>query len=65
MAIPFNFDSKDRTQQSTREKRSILGTVDVNFQKGKKGKIVIYQGDDPSELSANFCKIYSINTDMQ
>lgn len=65
MTIPFNFDRQERSMMSMRNSRLVLGNVDVNFQKGKKGKIVIYEGDDPAVLSANFCKIYSLNRDMQ
>lgn len=45
--------------------REILGNVDVNFSKGKKGRIIIYKGDAAEDLAANFAKIYSLNEDMR
>jgi hypothetical protein len=45
-------------------KVEILGNVDVNFAKGKKGRITIYKGDNPDQLGRSFQKIYSLNEEM-
>lgn len=39
--------------------------MDVNFSKGKKGRIIIYKGDSADELAFNFAKIYSLNDEMK
>lgn len=39
--------------------------MEVNLSKGKKGKIVVYKGDNPEKLANNFAKIYSLNEDMK
>ena len=61
--VPFSFCVREK---SYRERGAPIGNVDVNFSKGKKkGRIVIYAGDDPVALANNFAKIYSLNDDMR
>ena len=43
----------------------ILMYIDVNLGPGRKGKIAIREDDDPSSLSANFCKIYQLTADYK
>ncbi|KAL4512099.1 hypothetical protein ABPG72_005101 [Tetrahymena utriculariae] len=68
-ARPFSFDQQNSLNrlgnQSMRKEREIIGNVDVNFSKGKKGRIIIYKGDNPEDLALNFAKIYSLNDDMR
>lgn len=45
--------------------KEIIGNVDVNFSKGKKGRIIIYKGDNPEDLALNFAKVYSLNDEMR
>lgn len=48
-----------------RKERDIIGNIDVNYSKGKKGRIIIYKGDNPDELALNFAKIYALNDEIR
>ncbi|KRX09182.1 hypothetical protein PPERSA_05851 [Pseudocohnilembus persalinus] len=62
---PFSFALQSQTQKSfRREKGEILGSVDVNYAKGKKSKIVIYKGDNPRKLASGFAKIHNLGEEM-
>jgi len=77
--MPFSFDTNNNgiTNKSTnsfsggnnlstlKREKEIIGNVDVNFSKGKKGRIIVYKGDNPEELAGNFSKIYSLSDEMK
>ena len=39
--------------------------MDVNLGPGRTGRIGLHQGDDPTELAANFARTYQLDGEMQ
>ncbi|EAS01332.2 hypothetical protein TTHERM_00149420 (macronuclear) [Tetrahymena thermophila SB210] len=62
--LPFSFDEKNQKKKLPQEERKLIGHVDINITKTKKGKITLHEGDNASELAYNFSKIYNISSEM-
>lgn len=42
----------------------LIGHIEVNITKTKKGKISLREGDNPEVLAVEFAKIYGISAEM-
>ncbi|KAL4460907.1 hypothetical protein ABPG74_016379 [Tetrahymena malaccensis] len=62
--LPFSFDEKKQKKKLPQEERKLIGHVDINITKTKKGKITLHEGDNACELAYNFAKIYNISSEM-
>ena len=56
---PFSFLERQK------QHKNVLMYVDVNVGPGKTGRIAIHEGDKPKVLAKNFCKAYSLNSEME
>jgi len=60
--LPFTFSNN--TKSIRKDKSELLGTVDVNYAKGKKAKIAIYKGESAAYTAKNFSKIHGLSDNM-